>query len=69
MIKCPTSTSVSKRDLKSSRSWVDQILHPSTLCSAVFGNPAHLLDAANYVQCAWDAVTSTIISNAWRKQK
>jgi hypothetical protein len=40
---------------------------PRGAAGAAFGNPAHLLDAANYVQCAWDAVTSTTISNAWRK--
>ena len=27
----------------------------------------HLLDAANYVKCAWDAITSTTISNAFKK--
>ncbi len=32
---------------------------------AAFGNPAHLLDAANYVKWAWDSVTSTTITNAW----
>jgi len=40
---------------------------PRGASGAVFGNPAHLLDATNYVQHAWDAVTSTTISNAWRK--
>jgi hypothetical protein len=39
---------------------------PRGATGAAFGNPAHLLDAANYVKCAWDAITSTIISNAWR---
>jgi hypothetical protein len=34
---------------------------------AAFGNLAHLLDAANYVKWAWDSVTSTTISNAWKK--
>jgi len=27
----------------------------------------HLLDAANYVKFAWDAITSTTISNAFKK--
>ncbi len=32
-----------------------------------YGNPAHLLDAANYVVTAWDAITSTTIRNAFIK--
>jgi len=40
---------------------------PRGAAGAAFGNPAHLLDAANYVQHAWNDVTSTTISNAWRK--
>jgi len=40
---------------------------PRGAAGAAFGNPTHLLDAANYVKHAWDAVTSTTISNAWRK--
>jgi hypothetical protein len=32
-----------------------------------FGNPTHLLDTANYVQCAWNSITCTTISNAWRR--
>ena len=34
---------------------------------AAFGNPAYLLDAANYIKLAWDAITSTTIRNAWKK--
>jgi hypothetical protein len=40
---------------------------PRGSAGAAFGNPAHLLDAANYVKRAWDAITSTTISNAWKK--
>ncbi len=40
---------------------------PRSAAGAAFGNPAHLLDAAHHVQCAWDEATSTTISNAWRK--
>jgi len=36
---------------------------PRGAAGAAFGNPTHLLDAANYVKHAWDAVTSTTISN------
>ena len=32
-----------------------------------YGNPAYLLDAANYVKCVVDAITSTTISNAFKK--
>ena len=32
-----------------------------------YGNPAHLLDAANYVKTAWDSITSTTIKNAFIK--
>jgi hypothetical protein len=37
---------------------------PRGSAGAAIGNPAHLLDAANYVQCAWGSITSTTISNA-----
>jgi len=40
---------------------------PRGAVGAAFGNPAHLLYSANDVKHVWDAVTSTTISNAWRK--
>jgi hypothetical protein len=33
----------------------------------LYGNPAHLLDAANYVKEAWDSVSEASIRNAFRK--
>jgi hypothetical protein len=33
----------------------------------LYGNPAHLLDVANYVKVAWDSVSEASISNAFKK--
>ena len=35
---------------------------PRGAAGASYGNPVHLLDAANYIKHAWDAVSSTTIS-------
>ena len=32
-----------------------------------YGNPAHLLDAANYVKASWDAITPQTILNCFKK--
>jgi DDE superfamily endonuclease len=32
-----------------------------------FGNPAHLLDAANFVKVCWDAITQETIKNCFKK--
>jgi hypothetical protein len=41
------------------------------LCQGVagvlYGNPMHMLDAANYVKDAWDYVSQTSIKNAFVK--
>jgi hypothetical protein len=34
---------------------------------AAFGNPAHLLDAVNYVIQAWNAIIPITITNAFKK--
>lgn len=40
---------------------------PRGAAGTAYGNPAHILDAANYVKKAWDDITNDTIANAWRK--
>ena len=40
---------------------------PRGAAGASYENPAHLLDAENYIKHVWDAVSSTIIINAFKK--
>ena len=40
---------------------------PRRSAGVLYGNPAHLLDAANYVKEAWDSVSEASISNAFKK--
>jgi len=43
--------------------------HPRGAARTAFGNPAHGLDAANFIKLAWDTITSTTIkmySDRWR---
>ena len=34
-----------------------------------YGNPAHMLDAAQYIKLAWDAISDATIKNAFNKAK
>ena len=40
---------------------------PRGVAGVEFGNPAHLLDAANYIKCAWAEIRPLTICNAFKK--
>ena len=40
---------------------------PRGAAGVAYGNPAHLLDAAQYIKVAWDAISDTTIKNAFNK--
>ena len=40
---------------------------PRGAAEVAYGNPAHLLDAAQYIKVAWDAISDTTIKNAFNK--
>ena len=40
---------------------------PRGAAGVAYGNPAHLLDAAQYIEVAWDAILDTAIKNAFNK--
>ena len=37
---------------------------PRKAAGVAYGNPAHILDAAQYIKLAWDAITDVTIKNA-----
>ena len=42
---------------------------PRGAASVAYGNPAHMLDAAQYIKLAWDAISDATIKNAFNKAK
>ena len=38
---------------------------PQDAAGVVYGNPVHLLDAAQYVKLAWDSISDATIKNAF----
>ena len=40
---------------------------PRGAAGVASGNPAHMLDAAEYIKLAWDAISDTTIKNAFNK--
>ena len=42
---------------------------PKGAAGVAHGNPAHMLDAAQYIEIAWDAISNATIKNAFNKAK
>ena len=40
---------------------------PRGAAGVAHGNPAHMLDAAEYIKLAWDAISDATIKNAFHK--
>ena len=40
---------------------------PRRAAGVVYGKPAHMLDAAQYIKLAWDAISDATIKNAFNK--
>ena len=40
---------------------------PRRAAGVAYGNPAHMLDAAQYIKLAWDAISDATIKNAFNK--
>ena len=42
---------------------------PRRAAGVAYGNPAYLLDAAQYIKLAWDAISDATIKNAFNKDE
>ena len=40
---------------------------PRRAAGVAYGNPAHMLDAAQYIKLAWDAISDATIKSAFNK--